>query len=268
MRRFSEKEKKLINDLIEYSDAPCFPVFPYVAKQRIFTPKDLLEIAFLLWFLEDNGYVYLSQSTAFTDDSKDINVNKALNQLYDSLHGRVDELLRKDIFVTDQLRNLQGVNFQSIEEEQLTYTKQILNNALAQTYEAKNQTKEALNQTAEAEKQTKEALKQTNEALKQTGEAIKQVKESKQQTGFALATFFLSLLTFIISLIVSNRSCEKLSGDNAMKNESLVLNQDTTDSFSPKDTRNDSEQIAIPIDSIDVLSQIDSVFSGGAKLDR
>lgn len=215
MRQFTNKEKKLISALIDYaysSNNQCFLVWKYIAEQKIYQTRDLLTIVFLLWLLEDNGYVYISQSSPNINPVTDVNIKRTLNGLYDSLRGRVEDLLSKDIFVTDQLRDLRDNSFQSLEAEQLNLTKQLLDNALNQTNEAIAQTQEAFVQTGEAKKQTKEALRQS--------------EESKRQTFFAFGTLVLSLLTFLASLFFTIRSssCAPAKGlDEYTRRDSLII---------------------------------------------
>ncbi len=216
MRQFTNKEKKLISALIDYaysSNNQCFLVWKYIAEQKIYQTRDLLTIVFLLWLLEDNGYVYISQSSPNINPVTDVNIKRTLNGLYDSLRGRVEDLLSKDIFVTDQLRDLRDNSFQSLEAEQLNLTKQLLDNALNQTNEAIAQTQEAFVQTGEAKKQTKEALRQS--------------EESKRQTHFAFGTLVLSLLTFLASLFFSLRSASSaplMESNKYMKDTGSLIN--------------------------------------------
>jgi len=185
MRRLTQREKDYINKMVD--SYPSFSVYVFFVSQNLHSSKDLLELSFLLWFLEDNGYVYVSQNAPkYFFAISDLNLNRYVNSLYDSLRERVSSLLMKDVYITDQLRLLRENNYQSIEEEQLNLSKQLLENALIQTKEAKAQSDEALKQTNEALNQTVEARAQTQQALNQTKEAQKQTFESKAQTQQAL----------------------------------------------------------------------------------
>lgn len=186
MRRLTFHEKQYIDALIDYSPDQSFPIGQYVADQRLFSTRDLLAISFLLWFLEENGYVYITQRSPFSHQIDDVNIKRYLSGINDGLKGRVIDLLGKDVFLTDQLLDLKNSNYKSLEEEQLDLTKQILDNAVVQTDEAQKQTKEALSQTSEARNQTAEALKQTEEAKAQTQESLKQTSEALKQTEEAL----------------------------------------------------------------------------------
>ena len=230
MRRLTQREKDYINKMVD--SYPSFSVYVFFVSQNLHSSKDLLELSFLLWFLEDNGYVYVSQNAPkYFFAISDLNLNRYVNSLYDSLRERVSSLLMKDVYITDQLRLLRENNYQSIEEEQLNLSKQLLENALIQTKEAKaqsdealKQTNEALNQTVEARAQTQQALNQTKEAQKQTFEskaqtqqaldqteqakvqtqrAQDQLEESIKQTKYARWTFYASFVTLIVSSLIA-----------------------------------------------------------------
>ena len=202
MRQFTYREKEQINALLDFADTSSnesFLIWEYAANQKIYQTRDLLDIVYLLRLLEENGYVYITQSSANPSQIDDINIKKALNKLLDGSRGRVEDYLIKSIFIPSQLRDLRSNSYLSIEAEQLGLTKQILDNA----------------------------LDQTNEARTQTQEALKQSKESKTQTCFALVTLVFSILTFLASLFFSLRSASSaplMESNKYMKDTGSLIN--------------------------------------------
>lgn len=262
MRKLTIKEKDLIDNLIGHSSSSTsFSIYDYVSEQKFYSKEQLLVIAFLLWLLEENGYVYITPAGTVFDkgNSNDPNIQRSLSLINNPVRQRVDALLSSLIYVTDQLRALKNSDYQTIEEQELGQLIEIHNDVIAQTQEAQNQTNQALLQTKEAQKQTAEALKQTTEAESQTKEALQQTKNvqeqlinSKKQTRFAFWTFFLSLLTFLSSIIVPPL---------LPKSSHIQANPSTDDSaiFDSSSTQPSSSTPFAPVnDSTNQLSECDS----------
>ena len=274
MRKLTYKEKGLIDNLIGHSNSSTsFSIYDYVSKQKFYSKEQLLEIAFLLWLLEENGYVYITPAGTVFDggNSNDPNIQRSLSLLNNPVRQRVEALLSSLIYVTDQLRSLKDSDYQTIEEQELDHLIEIHNDVITQTQEAQNQTNQALLQTKEAQKQTAEALKQTTEAESQTKEALQQTKNvqeqlinSKKQTKFAFWAFLLSFLTFLSSIIVPHL---------LPKSSHIQANPCTDNSivFDSASTQTPSSKPFVPVnDSTNQLSKCDSIClqsKGGAKED-
>ena len=229
MRKFTTKEKGLISNLIDnYPFYPSFQVSAYFSEQKIYSTKDLLEMAFLFWFLEENGYVYISQTLLNPTVPNDPNIKRALNGIFDINQKRkVESLLDGSVFVTDQLLELKRNDYKFIEEEQLDTTKSILNKAIDLAQEAKNQSDEARTQTTEAKIQTDEALKQTK---------------------WAFWTFIASLVTLIISVLISTAG--RVNENYPKQTERSIPMLDTSERNLPRDEMPDSLQIIVTKDTL------------------
>ena len=199
MRQLTPREKDIIDGLVTYSE-----VSTLISVSSYMRPLDFngdinrfLEFCFLIWFLENNGYVYLVRLDLPNDGytipfSVNPQIGIFMKYLSGELRERIVDLWNKDIYVTEQLKDLKEHNYQFVESEQLAAAQNLLMNAASQVEEAKKQTEAAIVQSQEAKKQTETALEQSREA--------------KKQTRLAFFTLILSIATLLASILIPSRS--------------------------------------------------------------
>ena len=228
-----------------------------VDVDRIFKDEHgIIEVALLVKYLVDKGYIYVIQDSKGEIDIKKLGRNFSGTNILHTLPKDIAKIIKQSlfrVFVTNDLIEFVNHDFQSIETRQLL-------SAVSQLTQAQKQLEIAQKQLATTEKQTNELQKQTNEVHEQTNkiqqqldeakvqtklvekqsqEAQEQTKSAKKQTYLAWWALICAIATFIATIIVPRCSNEDLYHDEILRHLDQT-NTIVTESFENLNAHADS----------------------------
>lgn len=224
----------------------------------------IIEVALLVKYLVDKGYIYVIQDSKGEIDIKKLGKNLSGTNIFHTLPKDIVTIIKQSlyrVFVANDLVELVNNEFQSIEtrqmllaisqltqaQEQLNVSQKQLTEVRKQTCELKKQTNEIVNQTKEVHSQLEEAKLQTQCAETQSQEAKEQTKRAKKQTGLAWGALICAIVTVIVTIVVPFISDD----DKCQKDILLQLNHINGVAIQ---SNNDLDSINNNLDSIKYIS--------------
>ena len=224
----------------------------------------IIEVALLVKYLVDKGYIYVIQDSKGEVDIKKLGKNLSGTNILHILPKDIAKIIKQSlyrVFVTNDLVELVNNEFQPIETRQLIFAISQLTQAQKQLEIAQKQLATTENQTNELQKQTNEIHEQTNkvqlqldEAREQTQlvkeqslEAKEQTKRAEKQTGLAWGALICAIVTVIVTIVVPFISDD----DKCQKDILLQLNHINGVAIQ---SNNDLDSINNNLDSIKYIS--------------
>lgn len=154
--------------------------------------KEIIKVALLLKYLEDNNYIYIIQDKTSSEDPRYVGTKKIKTPIQIPLPNEIAFIIRRSLYnviASYDLIQLVSNGFKTYEDlqleaasKQLEASRNQLASSIQQALSAQALIAEAKNQTAEIQKQTKSILRQVKLANKQLDEAKNQSEEAKRQT--------------------------------------------------------------------------------------